>query len=111
MTLSKDLKEQLVKDGVERYRSVITARPEDLVIDGEAAFEKWLAETLDSYAAQRDREHLEVYRWLMGHYDFPPRPEGGPAYWWRNHLRRKLEEIGITGEKISPADPQENKKP
>lgn len=39
---------------------------------------------------------LEVFKWLLGHYDFPEPPaEGRPRYYWRSHLQDKLKDIGI----------------
>jgi hypothetical protein len=38
---------------------------------------------------------IEVFKWLLGYYDFPERKGGDGAYWWRKELRLKLNEIGF----------------
>jgi len=57
----------------------------------------------------REKELIEVFKWLLGYYDFPePPPEGRPRYYWRSHLRDKLKEIGIEIENPqSPFQPNE----
>lgn len=45
---------------------------------------------------ERINQQMEVFKWLLGYYDFPEPPETGrPRYYWRTHLRDKLKEIGI----------------
>lgn len=52
--------------------------------------------TARAEGAQEEREkHIEIYRWLVGYYDFPERQDGMGAYWWRSHLMDKLKNIGI----------------
>lgn len=39
---------------------------------------------------------VEIFKWLLGYYDFPEPPtEGRAKYYWRTNLRDKLKEIGI----------------
>ena len=51
----------------------------------------------------------EIFKWLLGYYDFPEPPvEGRPRYYWRSHLQDKLKEAGIDIEGIkSPFQPRE----
>lgn len=46
-------------------------------------------------AQEERKKHIEIYRWLVGYYDFPERQDGMGAYWWRSHLMDKLKNIGI----------------
>lgn len=52
-----------------------------------------------SKVAEQEKEienMREVFKWLMGYYDFPETPaEGRPRYYWRPHLEQKLKEIGL----------------
>lgn len=42
-----------------------------------------------------DKQALsEVVRWALGYSDFPARREGEPAFYWRTHLRNKLNDFG-----------------
>jgi hypothetical protein len=45
---------------------------------------------------KRDNARLRgVFLWLLGlRGDFPARPEGAGAYWWRKELRRRWKEAG-----------------
>jgi len=61
--------------------------------------ERYATLKAQSIIADKDKEianMLEVFKWLMGYYDFPEPPtEGRPRYYWRPHLQAKLKEIGI----------------
>lgn len=44
---------------------------------------------------------IEIFKWLLGYYNFPERKEGDGAYWWRRELRRRLAAIGFSNELLS----------
>lgn len=54
-----------------------------------------IATAIESAKREEREKHIEIYRWLVGYYDFPERQEGVGAYWWRSHLMDKLKAIGI----------------
>ncbi len=58
---------------------------------------------------EKIEKQIEVFKWLLGYYDFPEPPaEGRPRYYWRSHLRDKLKEIGVEiPNPGSPFQPQE----
>ena len=43
-----------------------------------------------------------IFEWLLGHTDFPARKDGDGAYYWRKELRKKLNEIGLTINPLTP---------
>jgi hypothetical protein len=53
---------------------------------------------------------IEIFKWLLGYYDFPERKKGEGAYWWRVELRKKLSEIGFSGDLILPIESLESSK-
>ncbi len=56
-----------------------------------------------------DSKHIEIYRWLLGHEDFPARQDGQGVYYWRTPLRKKLLKIGIDADRFFMASDKINK--
>ncbi len=59
------------------------------------------------------QDNIEIYKWLLGYYDFPEPPKDGRAkYYWRSALRDKLKGIGIEIDSPkSPFQPRETDLP
>lgn len=59
-------------------------------------------------ASEDEARHIEIYRWLLGHDDFPARQEGQGMYYWRTPLREKLLEMGIDADRFFSASDKIN---
>ena len=59
----------------------------------EIAADFWLSK-LSTTRREVEDEYQEIFDWLDGRgEDFPERKEGEGAYYWRNHLRQKLQSL------------------
>lgn len=58
---------------------------------GEIANRKFSIQAIESLLVERESNHVEIYKWLLGYYDFPE-SQPGKRYNWRTELRAKLPE-------------------
>ena len=83
---------EFAKKGYNRSKEITTGHYELGYDDCHLRARDFMADILK----EREEKHNQVYLWLLGYNDFPLKPEGGPAYWWRSKLREKLESLGIS---------------
>lgn len=50
---------------------------------------------LEKLVSKKFAEVMDIFRWLLGYFNFPERKEKEGAYYWRSHLRKRLYRIGI----------------